>query len=556
MDKPISRRRILLCFAILLLIVISDFLIPQTMVSHDTEFHVIRIRELAKSMERGEWFPSIFPDVYDGFGYAIPLFYTNFTVYLPAILTLLGVDLLVSYKILLILIAALTIALTWTCSLRMTGDRMTAALCTVFYVGSAYFAADLVERAAVGELFGFAFFPVVLLGIYRSCYGEIRFNFPLVLGFFLTAISHLLSLIMFSGLFAIFILLNIRRYLREPKRIVHIALAAVTVFLLAGAYFLPLIEQYANARFFTEYHLAIFNPATASVRLRNIFIKTGPSEYVYTPPVGLTMLAMIILWFFTGKRGDADLHRMRNSCLLGGLFCLYMSTAYFPYRALDPLFNVLQFPWRFYLPASLFLAFSGACALREIAGKRRWKESAVLAVCLVLCAAQFLSVSVPSYIDHRSDPMNTHANLAASDEYFVMMDENYLNANNTKSFWNNRTKVIYFEGRRVQAQGSSDYGVYTLTYTGAEGETVFEVPLVYYWGYTARDEQGRALPVSPGEHGLVAVTVSESAGTVTVRYEKTAIQKYSPVLSVLAAAAVAAILISERKRAKKNGNPA
>jgi len=550
MVKPLSRKAVCLILTVLFLVCISDFLVPRYMVGHDTEFHAIRMRELAESIKLyGEWNPAIFPNVYNYFGYGIPLFYPSTMIYPGALLIVLGVSVMAAYEIELCLIALAAILITFFSCLSITKDRLTATLTAVLYCGSAYFAADLVERAAVGELLGYAFFPLVLLGMYRSLFGDYRFNLPLLLGFYLTAVSHMLSLLMFSAMFAIFMLVNCRRYLKEPMRILSVALHAAGVFVLASHYLLPLIEQYANARFFSEWHFANFNPGEAAVRLQNIFLTTGETGYVYTPPIGLTMLGVILLWLFSDKKARTNLERLRNQCLFGGLLCILLSTRLFPYFALDGALNVIQFPWRFYLPGTMFLALAGAMVIRKLAEKRGWKPLAVTVCCLVLCAAQYLSVSIPAWFE-REASADIHSAMVDDDSDLLMMDENYLNINTTKDYWYFRDPYVLWETDTGIENAEQGYGFYSFYFYGNEGKTtVFEFPRVYYYGYEAVLQDGTQLPVTPGEHGMVAVTVGPDIdrGQITVSYAKTPVQRFSPLLSAAGFLSLAICLIVRRR---------
>ena len=58
------------------------------------------------------------------------------------------------------------------------------------------------------------------------------------------------------------------------------------------------------------------------------------------------------------------------------------------------------------------------------------------------------------------------------------------------------------------------------------------MPLVYYYGYSAVDEDGQALAVRPSWRGYLEVMHPNEQGTVTVTYKKTAVQQFSALLSV------------------------
>jgi hypothetical protein len=361
---------------------------------------------------------------------------------------------------------------------------------------------------------------------------------------------------MFSFFFLLFLLFHIKRYCKEPRRMLSIAVDAVIVLLLGSYFLLPLVEQYANARFFSEWHFTNLNPATTAVRIYNLFVTLGPTGFDYTPPIGLTILGILIVWLWVKKRAKTDPEHMRNFSLIAGIICLFMATRYFPYQVLDPLLNMIQFPWRFFLPGTMFFAYAGADMIRDISSQKRWKHTVVTGICLLLCCVQFLCISIPTYVEHSwASVLDTHANLTDTDVYFVMSDENYLNINNTKEYWYYRTAAINISEKGVAATGTKEGDIYTFQFAGNAGRTtVLELPLVYYYGYTAVTQTGQKLLVFPGEHGLAAVTIPEDidSGTAHIQYTGTKIQRFSPALSTLTGIVLVVVfLVNNRNRGKK-----
>ena len=67
-------------------------------VEHDTFFHLSRIQGLAESFSRGDFLPAVYPYKNNGFGYASPLFYSDFWLIIPALLYNAGLSLASCYK--------------------------------------------------------------------------------------------------------------------------------------------------------------------------------------------------------------------------------------------------------------------------------------------------------------------------------------------------------------------------------------------------------------------------------------------------------------------------
>lgn len=109
----------------------------------------------------------------------------------------------------------------------------------------------------------------------------------------------------------------------------------------------------------------------------------------------------------------------------------------------------------------------------------------------------------------------------------------------------------------ASAETVPGYGSAQVTYSGAQDGDWIEVPLLWYKGYAARlitaDGTAAELPVCAGDLGLCRVSLTgASAGTFTVRYERTAVQNVS--LAVSAAAFLCAAVWGAAAFGK-NGKP-
>lgn len=431
-SKREERFKILLLCGLFLLCALPLFF-PGAIRGHDSGFHVHRIEALSLAIQNGDWLPAMYPELYDGYGYALPLFYSNLLIYPFAILNAVGINSLGCFELMQASILLGTVLASFFCAKSIFKNSDTAFFCAVFYAGSTYLATDVFTRSAIGEAMVFMIAPLVLLGIWRSAFGEYRRNWPLSVGFALLALTHVLSLVMFCVLTFAFLVLSASRYVKEPKRILYFVLNGVAAVLISAFFLFPLAEQQLSAQFFSANNALTLHPKDWTVGLSNLFVTLKP-EGNYTPCAGLSLLLLLALRIFVKTPRDSS-GLFRNLCLLGGIFCLFMTTRFFPWAFFDPELNLLQFPWRFLLPATLFICFSCAPCLDKLLERNAKLKKTAMVVAVVAVACQFLLTARYDFYRFVARGKTYETRVAFESEGLEFVDENYLNANNDTEYW-------------------------------------------------------------------------------------------------------------------------
>ena len=524
-------------------------LLPYTLKTHDAQFHLARVQSLAVAFENGDWFPKIFPHLYDDFGYAISLFYSDFFLYIPALLTLCGVNILTSYKIYNVLIIVATVFSTYYCANKLLNDRFSATITAMVYAGSSYFAVDMFIRGALGESQAFIFLPFALLGMYNAVYGDENDRLPLIIGFAGLVLSHNLSLMLTAVLFAVFLVLNIAKLIKEPSRVYNIARSSITVVLTTAFFLLPMVEQLLTEKFFSSYHARIWNPGKAAIRIRNLFVGANlTEESVFTPSLGITILVAIIICltlFF--KKPKTDLHKFFTLSMLGLFACLFACTSLFPWWPLDPYLNIIQFPSRFYMYVTLFAAFCLGiwCSIKIPVLNNKKKAIITLAVSII-CCIQFSFTTYQGWqiaLDEGCTITDTSA--------LILWDENYLHANNNRQLWRERENYINTARgvkSEVEAEMTRDYYNRYISYSGNTTDNSLEIAAIYFRGYRAVDgETGRELEVYPSANGWLEVDIgAKESGTIVVDYYGTAVQHISPYITAVSMGLIFIVFIKKK----------
>ena len=557
MERSNNKYIVLVSLLILYAVMASVIVTPGMLVGHDTMFHVLRIENLADSIRHGNYFPQMFPNMNDGYGYGIPLFYSNTFLYLPAVLNALGLNIVLCYKIFVLTILAFAEVICFYSMKKVTANRYTALIITLFYLGSAYFAIDVYVRGAIGEALAYMFYPLIVLGIYRNVFDEYKNNWPLVVGFSCVALSHNLSLIMFAMIYVLLIVVNCKRFIREPKRILSLMLNAVTAVCISAFFLLPMAEQFLNASFFSDYAIREFNPGTAAVRLSNLFVTVAPTGYDYVPSLGVTMFVCLMAMAL-GIKAKTTLTPFRISSVLIGFAALFLTTGHFPYAALDPMFNFIQFPWRWFVIVTMYFAVAAGISLTEYAERKSIKRSNLwIVVILLMTCIQFEAIAIPDYIKARNtDPEHAYNTyIVNSTEKFTNVDEMYLNGNNIRKEWRSRDGLPHSSNeKKIELSGTREYDRYDIVFSsGSAEEELIEFPIVYYYGQTASDSEGSRYEVHPSWRGYSEVGISGlQSGTISLTYKTTFIQKASAVFSGIAIAVLIVYEIKQKQRKKPN----
>lgn len=551
--KELSDKRILIVLSLFSVGLCWILFLPYTIRYHDIWFHLARVESLVTAFSNGDWFPRIFPQMYDGFGYAVSLFYSDFFLYIPALLTLAGLNVLTSYKIYNALIVFATVFSAYYCAGKLLRNNFSAALTAMVYAGSSYFAVDLFVRGALGESQAFVFLPFALLGMYNAVYGDETDRTPLVIGFAGLVLSHNLSLMLTAVLFAVFLIFNIVRLIKQPSRIVNIAISSLTVVFTTAFFLFPMAEQLVTEEFFSSYHAKIWNPGKAAIRVRNLFVGANLTEDpVFTPSLGITILVVIVLCMTLFiKVPRTDLHRFFSLSMLGLFGCLFACTSIFPWYPLDPHLNIIQFPSRFFIFVTLFAAFCfGIWSSRVSASLTDSKKLLIVAAVAVICAVQFSATAYEGLqIAVREERTITDTSS------LVLWDENYLHANNNRQLWSEREdyiNTVHGVSGEVNAQMTRDYSNRYISYTGNSCDNSLEVAAIYFRGYRATDLQtGSELEVRPSQNGWLEVDIGTQAeGTIVVDYHGTTVQHISPFISLAAVAAVVFAFLRKKKKTK------
>lgn len=213
---------------------------------HD-DTQVARVYEMGKALSDGVFPVRWVKDLGYGYGYPIFNFYSPLPYYIGGVLTLLGLDALLATKITFVIGILVSAVAMYFLAERFFGKKI-GVLAGLLYLYFPYHAVNIYVRGALGELFAYAFLPLVFLGLFKIHYAKINAQpFKLIIPSVLLSsmsiafviLSHNLSAFMLFLFIAIFIVVSIISSQEKLQRIIVYFTILVFAFLFSAFYSVP-----------------------------------------------------------------------------------------------------------------------------------------------------------------------------------------------------------------------------------------------------------------------------------------------------------------------------
>lgn len=348
---------LLVCFAVLSFLYILPLALEGTLIlGEDTRFHLNRIIEITNHFRQGDFRPYMYTWSFGRTNDPLGIFYPEFTLYPFAFFILLLRGNIRGIYAGFVFYNFLNLCLMYLCVRRMDGTRIQAFLSAVMYTFCTYRFIDAFTRFAMGEFLSMVFLPLVLYGLYAILFGEKRDWHFLAAGMTLLLYSHVLTpflviLIAFPVILASLFFMKDR-----PARIGRLLLATLTTLPAASVFLIPLGEQYLYQNYeqpspyiLSEQMLTKKEFILSS--LRNSFLDSTQNIY----NIGIMLLFTIAAWILLWRTESV---RTRVIGFLGTAAAL-AATNLFPWGLVQSTpIRVIQFPWRLFTIASLFLSYT------------------------------------------------------------------------------------------------------------------------------------------------------------------------------------------------------
>lgn len=525
--------------------------------SHDINFHLVRIEGLKEALSNFQIPARIHPIENNGYGYATSMFYPELFLYIPAILRLINTSMVFSYKLFLVLINIVAIFCMYLAVKNISKSTTSGIVGAIMYAAANYRLENIFTRAAIGEALALAFFPLAIWGLYELCIGNKKKWYIFAIGITFIIQSHILS-IFFAGIIClVFGLMFIKNIIKE-KRYKAIILSLILILLLNMWFIVPFFDGYkldlkvknidesSTVYVFYKYTVIpaqLFNIFDSAYSLNlSIDNELGmENEMSYSLGI-LCSLSLIISVVYCLKNRNNDDNTVKLIKVLTGISIVFMilSTTIIPwqelqnkYEFIEKICMTIQFGWRFLGISTFTIVMAGSIIIgKYVDSKYNAEKDFIENYKIVIAIALIAFLTVPLFLGDYSKQFKFITNsyelnydLAGQCEYFIegtdtrqLTEERYVTSS-SKIKVNEYNKA----GNKI-----------VMNYENNEGSGYIEVPLLYYPGYVAKDENGNKLKISCGDNNVLRVELSETKnGTITVNYKEKAIYIVADVISII-----------------------
>lgn len=534
----------------------------QVKESDDGYVHILRIIGVNNILKIGEFPPFIEPNYCSGWGYAINLFYPPLVTYGPLLfkcVTTHFYDALKIYTLCTIIVSAIAM---YKCVEEITGKKEIALLAGVIYTLFPYKLETIYDRFAIGEFSAYMFIPLVFLGLYNLMQKDGKKHYWIAIGAIGLMLSHTITT-EYTALFCLlYVIFNYKRL--KNKEIVKKIIINILIILGITAFFtVPMIEH----KLATEY--TIFDSdimlcngkyvQAQTIEIWELFVDRK-EDYV-SFRIGLPIIVLSLFSYLAYKKVENKKDYI--IFLFFAIISLIMCLNIFMWILLPDFLCTLQYPWRMLTFFGFFMSIVCAINAYMVIENVKNKNTAVLVAILfitILNAPMITRYKIPQEnlnIDKTYEG-KVESNLKIN---HFSINREYLPRKASKeqtTYLLTRTDEVYvLDGKCKIANMNKENLILDFEIENAQENSILELPYLYYLGYTAKIESkdGKEYKIETFEsdNGFVAIKIPEDIekGKVHVKYEGTAIEKISYVVSGLSTiATIIYVIISIRKGEK------
>ncbi len=523
----------------LIIVGFAELLYPGIPAGHDLGFHLSRIAGDAKGFQHGFIPPWINFDAINQMGYGAGLFYSDIYLFLPALLVALGLPIILAYKLFLLTWGLLTGWSMYYAAYKISGRNGFAGFAAaLLYVWSSYFATDVFNRAAIGEVMAFLFIPWILLGLYNIIYEKPYHFLPLTLGFAGLFYAHSISFVLMSLATLLLIGLNFIRFFKDIRRVGYLIFAGILSAGIAAFGIVPMFEQLGHLKFNLTGQTMASPIADFMVPVTRLFLELPymKLENWIPPGIGMIFVIVAVQRLRLARRGSDACQVYADHMLIAAGVSLLCATNFLPWEGMMRVLASIQFPWRFYLLATAFGALGGGLILERLTRNRSEKQRFWSYILICGCGfAWFFNIAyVYAAKTHEKQMFQTFDRdmvqlYSASGQHYLPQGVKLATLRESKPAV---TPLGNFAAGSVTFT-PGEYGKYLLDIRDLKTAGSLTLPITPYWGYSARSG---ATPIeirlTQGNFEVV-IPQAFSGQMIEISYINTRAQKISFAISLI-----------------------
>ena len=497
---------------------------------HDLNFHLYRIEGIKDGLLAGQFPVRIHPTHNNGYGYITPGVYPELFFYIPALLRIWGMSAVTAYHTFLFCINIATAVVMYISAKGITNSAFAGQMASIIYTFSTWRVINLYYRAALGEALAMIFFPLVFYGIYCILKGDHKKWWILTLACTGVFMSHIISTVMVALIIVTFLIVFWKDFIQKERLHAFVKMGvstvALNVWFLAGffTYYLGLDLSIKHIPENTEYYQhalfpsQLFNLLGTKFGYSYLLDQGVMHDMSATLGVGISICLIFIVCYHFMTKNNIKEKAFVLSCFLMGLILVLMTTTIFPWRIiqqnslLNSLCGIIRLPSRFLSPASAIIVLVACICIADLI-KNKKEQIVTLSIGAFVSIFAF-TVWGTAYTTQNSpvlkkgEAVSTYGAVGFDNEYYIYgTNPNLLVANEYKT--SSDVILLDYEKDRTNIQ---------LSMEGAGEGSWVEVPLLYYPGYTAKDNLGNKLKIEDGNNHILKVLLEEGSTCVNISY--------------------------------------
>ena len=530
--KAIKKRLYIIILAIITIFIAIPMFMNNFNCYIDEGIHYIA-RSLASS-EDGI-FSKIVPSFANGFGYSWSLFSGNLSNIILSFVQIVLKNSIISYKLCCIAILLLSGLTMYNFAKKVSENNNIGLLAAGIYMMLPYHLTDIYVRNAFSEQIALAIIPLVFLGAYYLINNEKKhYYFIIGISLLFFADSALAWIVFIISI--IYLLVNFNS-LKVNGCMQKILLDLAFILVITACLWLPYLEATIN----TEYKInepsneEIKEFAEQAISIRKLFVTAKGENYVFE--IGPLLIVIFALTPMAIASIKKEYRKDYIFYLVFCILCFFVATKYFPWRIFAKLFIKLGAPWRFLSIANFFLTIVCALNMGAIVKSLKFKEALILlGVCAIYVVFLNGHVQKTDYLTP-IDEMELGKISGKSDEISAGINKGEylpLNAYNKRFYIATREQKMYvLSGKAIIENENKDKNNYSADVETFEEKTKFELPYIYYPGYSVRAD-GMNLEKFETENGFLGFYLdANDSGKIEVSYEGTSIEKFANLISTI-----------------------
>ena len=446
----------------------------------DMVYHIGRLISLKSSFQNGVIIPNISSSNFGLIGYGINLFYPWVTLVPMVIISMLIHDPITAYYVGLAFFMFVSFGISHYAMKRFSGSEKQAVIFSLIYSLANFRLIDVFSRADLAEYIATVFLPLAFLGFYETFFRNYHKWPILAAGMSLLLLSHVLTTVIVTFFFIvslIFCWFMSHDYLARIKA----GLAAIITAVLASAIFLfPFLAEISYQSYQQPSPYVLKGKPFVKMFSASLINDANRSLDGNIYNIGIVLLIALVLGIFFFK----SFTKRYKVIYLLSVLSLWMVTDLFPWKVFQPTpLNVIQFPFRFLLIATLLLSVVATRIFAKVfaSGTPKQSKFAIGILGIVMLGLWTNSVNGALHKNYLTSPNQTiKQSSIKSKQIYEGYYEQYSPASAQPHIKDIEAHVGYVDGQKITFAPSSKGKDIQVTIPNLQKNVQVDLPMIKY----------------------------------------------------------------------------